>query len=55
MNMKTKQSGIVEELIEKHQARLARAQQQLESEYTQGRPVPGGADSYCANTYLFQK
>jgi hypothetical protein len=52
--MKAKKSGIVEELIGKYKARLARAHEKLENEYERGRPILG-CESYCANTYLFQK
>ena len=50
--MKTKKSGIVEELREKHKKRLARAQQQLKKE--QANPATRSV-SFISDALLFSK
>ncbi len=50
--MKTKKSGIVEELKEKHKKRLARAQQELKKSMASARTR---SDSYISDVLLFSK
>ena len=51
-NMKTKKSGIVEELKEKHKQRLAQAQQELKRRMATPRTR---SDSYISDVLLFWK
>jgi len=52
INMKTKKSGIVEELKEKHKERLAQAQQELKKRMA----TPGtDSDSYISDVLMFSK